>query len=223
MTDSIFLSTQLKRKPEFLGFGLELFAKNLNVGQLVMVSKILPGSPAADAGLAIGDNITEVNGINVMGEPVGVTKRRIVETGEILSVRVRRRMQHISSGRLGKSMKPMGEYDLAENVQLCYIRRRKDFKGYGIWTKHDITMFGVRQTFVSHVEHNSPAYNAGIKSGDQILKIDNFSMEHCDEGDVDKIFSKSFDGVTLLIKRRLDKKEFNGIALSRSLTRSMRD
>lgn len=54
---------RLVPRPDFSGYGFKVHAERYRAGQFI--GQLENGSPARDSGLAVGDRIVEVNGVNV--------------------------------------------------------------------------------------------------------------------------------------------------------------
>ena len=68
---------QIRKWPGFPSYGFDLQPLETTKGQGHYIGRVLPGSPAQDAGLLYGDRIVEVNGINVENETIQKVAQRI--------------------------------------------------------------------------------------------------------------------------------------------------
>lgn len=77
-----------------LGFGTQATISGFLSPKLkrVTVTQVQPGSPAAIAGLAVGDQIIEANGKTIAGAPVRQMARQLrdLKSGEHLRLKVKR-------------------------------------------------------------------------------------------------------------------------------------
>jgi C-terminal processing protease CtpA/Prc len=76
----------------WFGFAMSIDAEGILNPKLrsIKIDKIFPGSPAAKAGLAVGDSILEMAGIEVAGAKADVLKAAIQKSvGETLRLKIR--------------------------------------------------------------------------------------------------------------------------------------
>ena len=168
-----------------------------------LVSKVLNNSPAAAAGLEVGDVIIEFNGKKVMrsaGLPPLVGRARVGEIADVIVIRDKKRRnigvkieqlpgeitqaaytpeskQPVENAALGMKVEEIGETD----------RKRLKIEN------------GVQ---VTEVDNLGPASDAGILKGDVITMIDNREIDSI--GDFESITDdlKSGKSVALLVQRR---------------------
>lgn len=122
-----------------------------NVGEAYTVGFVIPGSPEAEAGLQAGDRISHVLGKEV-------TSYDEVEQELILNP--------------GKEMEMTIDRDGTSRTLTFKVDRNKKY-GVGVYNFEPM-----RKIFVSEIQPGKPAELAGLKNGDQILKINekNFSV-----------------------------------------------
>lgn len=162
----------------------------------VLVSSVLPGSPAEKAGIQEGDRIASVNGVSLRlassdvgdAEMSGIMSRRLtrvldhVKPGDQLDLRVS------SNGQL-KSMRVKAAN--ADSLYRAAERRRVEDRptlGIGIAsTGNARDSLGV---FVMSVEPGGPAEKAGIEEGNRIAAINGVdlrSQRAAERGDDDEM------------------------------------
>ena len=114
------------------------------------IEALVPGSPASEAGMEIGDHITKVNGKEIS------TRSELLDAvahskGEALSLEIRR----------GSQVKPLSVTPVPVQVQPA----APDEPAYTI---------GVEETppLVTSVMHGLPASTAGFLAGDRVIAID---------------------------------------------------
>jgi carboxyl-terminal processing protease len=95
----------------------------------------------------------------------------MVEKNYVEPVEGNKLMQGAINGMI-KSLDPHSVFMTAEMFKELEVETRGSFGGLGI----EITILKDVLTVVSPIE-DTPAYNAGIKAGDQIIKIDDKSTK----------------------------------------------
>lgn len=126
------------------------FIPNTEIGYLV------PGSPAAKAGLQLGDKITAINGDPIRGfagSLDSVTERIILSRGKEITYTIER----------PGAPEPLTLRSGFETEDSRWFQRR-GLRQVGIGTSGD--------AIVGKVMKNSPAADAGLTKGDQVLSID---------------------------------------------------
>jgi serine protease Do len=168
-----------------------------------LVAKVLDDSPAAAAGLEVGDVIVEFNGKKVMrssGLPPLVGRAKVGKEAQVVVIRDRKRKQiGVNIAELPTEItqaaftpeKPESVADraLGMKVETLGDEARKRLK---IDT-------GVQ---VVEVDEAGPASEAGIQKGDVITMIDNKSIESVAEFEAVAEDLESGKSVALLVQRR---------------------
>ncbi len=143
-----------------------------------LVAKVLPDSPAAKAGVQVGDVITEYNGVPVDSSSelpplVGRTKIgtstpiKVLRNGKYLTLRVT--LGELPDEEETKQASEMPEHTSTNRVGVSVadltpeLRQRLDIKKYGV-VVDDIG--------------KGPALSAGIRKGDIIMSINNEKIEN---------------------------------------------
>jgi serine protease Do len=168
--------------------------------QGALVAKVLPGSPAEQAGLQIGDIITEFNGqpIEMSGDLpplVGVTpihekaKLKIIRHGENKTITFKIGLLPEQDEKLAEAkvdVKPVNK--LGINVAALTQEQKESLQISGGVVVQEVAQ--------------GPAKDAGIQRGDVILRIQNEAIR--DPADFDKIIKNLPVGksVAVLIQRR---------------------
>jgi len=149
----------------------------------VLVAEILPGSPAEDAGLQVGDRILAVDGKRV-GLAVGALARLIAqyEPGDRITLDVQAEDGSSRQVRvmLGENPNAAGEPFLGISPWPAILRGLPPeglapFSGEGEWPWEDLPRPGaldVASIMVVSVMEGSPAADAGLQHGDTITSID---------------------------------------------------
>lgn len=122
-----------------------------------MVAEVLPGSPAAEAGIGVGDSLTAVDGVPVQSSAQfgGFIRRRA--PGTVVRIAVR---------------SPSGaarDVSLALSENRPEVYRTSLFQGIGVV---EATAVGARGVDVSTVVEGSAAEAAGLRPGDRILSVE---------------------------------------------------
>lgn len=131
----------------------------------VVLTRVLPGSPAEQAGLREGDVVVavagaEVNGIQDFRASVAATR-----LGSDLPVTVWR-----DRGRIELSLRPVSLEEFrnnAENLVAVEARMTVEWPRYGLTLATD----RLRGLVIRRVERGSPAAAAGLQPGHRILRI----------------------------------------------------
>jgi len=168
-----------------------------------LVAKVLDDSPAAAAGLQVGDVIVEFNGKKVMrssGLPPLVGRAKVGESSRVTVIRDgKRRNIGVTIAQLPNAITQAAfspedspaseEFALGMKVEELGNEARKRLK----------IEAGVQ---VIEVDESGPASEAGIRKGDVITMIDNREVESID--DFEKITDQLQSGksVALLVQRR---------------------
>jgi len=143
-------------------------AQKFGVKHGVLVTKVMPGSPAEKGGLKSGDIIVEFNGepvknvtdlqLKVINTPPGErVKVTVIRNGKrkILTVKI----GQMPGGTSVASVDLMGKYGLSVQKLTPELRRKL---GVPNWIKHGL--------LVTSVKPGSPADDAGLREGDIIVE-----------------------------------------------------
>ncbi len=168
-----------------------------------LVAKVLDDSPAAEAGLEVGDVIVEFNGKKVMrssGLPPLVGRAKVGKEAEVTVIRDKKRRNIgvliaqlpntiTQAAFTPETSPPEGNSALGMKVETLGSEVRKRLK---IET-------GVQ---VVEVDEAGPASDAGIQKGDVITMIDNREVESIDDFEEITDELQSGKSVALLVQRR---------------------
>ena len=168
-----------------------------------LVSKVLDNSPAAAAGLEVGDVIVEFNGKKVMrsaGLPPLVGRARVGEIADVTVIRDKKRRNiGVNIAQLPSSItqasytpetvQPDQDAALGMKVEEIGDTVRKRLK-----IEHGVQ--------VTEVDNLGPASDAGILKGDVITMIDNRDIESISDFESITDDLKSGKSVALLVQRR---------------------
>jgi serine protease Do len=168
-----------------------------------LVAKVLDDSPAAAAGLEVGDVIVEFNGKKVMrssGLPPLVGRAKVGEEALVTVIRdkhqrkINVKIAELPGAITQAAFTPEDEQTREESalgmkVEELSSAARKRLK----------IESGVQ---VVEVDTSGPASDAGIQKGDVIVMIDNRRIESIDDFDVVTDVLKSGKSVALLVQRR---------------------
>ncbi len=168
-----------------------------------LVAKVLDDSPAAEAGLEVGDVIVEFNGKKVMrssGLPPLVGRAKVGKEAEVTVIRDKKRREigvliaqlpnTITQAAFTPESGPQEENSaLGMKVETLSSEARKRLK----------IEAGVQ---VVEVDESGPASDAGIQKGDVITMIDNRDVESIDDFEEITDELQSGKSVALLVQRR---------------------
>lgn len=167
-----------------------------------LVAKVLDDSPAAEAGLQVGDVIVEFNGKKVIrssGLPPLVGRAKVGKEAQVVVIRdQQRRVIGVNIAELPTSITqaaytpqegPAEQSALGMKVEDLSSEARKQLKIEG----------GVQ---VVEVDETGPASDAGLQKGDVITMIDNQPVESLDAFESVTSQLKSGKSVALLVQRR---------------------
>ena len=167
-----------------------------------LVAKVLDDSPAAEAGLEVGDVIVEFNGKKVMrssGLPPLVGRAKVGQEARVVVIRNKqRRTIGVNIAELPTSITQAAytpEEDTAEESALGMKVERLDSEA-----RKQLKIKGGVQ--VVEVDETGPASDAGILKGDVITMIDNQPVESLDAFEAVTGQLKAGKSVALLVQRR---------------------
>ena len=145
-----------------------------------LVSKVQPGTPAADAKLEEGDVITKVDKRRVKNNSELRNVIGLLKPGSDVKLEIyrngKKRFLNLELGEfpeeaLASQGKNQNFGDSGLSLQRLNPAVHDDWiERYGITSKKGL--------LVTHVEPNSKAYNAGLKAGDVLLKVNRKSLSH---------------------------------------------
>lgn len=167
-----------------------------------LVAKVLDGSPAAEAGLEVGDVIVEFNGKKVIRSsslPPLVGRAKVGQEAEVTVVRNKKR-QNIGvqiaqlPGATTQAAYTPEEKEIEESVLGMKIGALGSEAGKRLKIEGGVE--------VTEVDETGPARDAGIQKGDVITMIDNRAIDSV--GDFEAVTEelKTGKSVALLVQRR---------------------
>ena len=167
-----------------------------------LVAKVLDDSPAAQAGLEVGDVIVEFNGKKVMrssGLPPLVGRAKVGEEAQVVVIRDRqRRTIGVNIAELPSSI-----------TQAAYTPEEESMEGSALGMKVESLSAEARKQLkveggvqVVEVDDSGPASDAGIQKGDVITMIDNQPVESLDAFESVTGELQAGKSVALLVQRR---------------------
>ncbi len=168
-----------------------------------LVAKVLDDSPAAEAGLEVGDVIVEFNGKKVLRSsalPPLVGRAKVGKSAEVIVIRDRKPQKiGVTIAQLPGSItqaayKPEAEEETHHSALGMKVEELDDAA-----RKRLKISSGVR---VTEVDDFGPAGEAGIVKGDVITMIDNRDVESVDDFDDIASDLQSGKSVALLVQRR---------------------
>ncbi len=168
-----------------------------------LVAKVLDDSPAAEAGLEVGDVIVEFNGKKVMRSsalPPLVGRAKVGKSAEVIVIRERKRQKiGVTIAQLPGSITQAAYTPEAEEESHHSALGMKVEELDDAARKRLKISSGVR---VTEVDDFGPAGEAGIVKGDVITMIDNRDVESVDDFDDIASDLQSGKSVALLVQRR---------------------
>jgi serine protease Do len=167
-----------------------------------LVAKVLDGSPAAAAGLEVGDVIVEFNGKPVMrssGLPPLVGRAKVGKEAQVVVIRNKERRQ------IGVNIAQLP----TEITQAAYTPEDNVVEESALGMKVEALSADVRKRLkieggvqVVQVDATGPASEAGIQKGDVITMIDNKPVDSVGEFEAVTDALKSGKSVAMLVQRR---------------------
>ncbi|TNF91553.1 MAG: PDZ domain-containing protein, partial [Gammaproteobacteria bacterium] len=168
-----------------------------------LVAKVLDESPAAEAGLQVGDVIVEFNGKKVMrssGLPPLVGRAKVGREAQVTVIRDKKRQDigvviaQLPSTITQAAYQPESKPEIEESSLGMKVEELSRDAGKRLKIESGVQ--------VVEVDEYGPASDAGIQKGDVITMIDNQAVESLD--DFEKIAGELQSGksVALLVQRR---------------------
>jgi S1-C subfamily serine protease len=151
----------------------------------MIVSSVLPNSPASAAGIRIGDQLLRINGSEPYGRDCNMANWGSLEQPTVTILTIRRDSGF--SRVVPIQLQSVRQY---LNASLITARARANFKPAS-QRSHDVPAVGTftlglegdllgGSLVVRSVLKNSPAHRAGISPGDSILEINGHSLSESD-------------------------------------------
>jgi len=155
---------QLIRFGEVRRGRLGISMQDVTGGEGATVTEVVPGSPAAEAGLRKGDVVTGLNGRPVRGAAELRARLGVVPIGETVELRVLRgkEAQAVKAriGEIEKGKAVAGGQTIQELAGAAFAQaERKGLPGRD------------RAVLVTAVEADSPAFSLGLRPGDLIIGV----------------------------------------------------
>lgn len=156
----------------------------------ILISEVRPDSPAAQAGLQVGDEIVSIRNTRTHSTDQVVHLVQNAQQGDPFTMQVRRDGQLLTAtGTLGSYTTFFGQADTAQGVHrpALGIRVRKNASG---------------RLEITEVEPNSPAQTAEIRAGDEIISAGNMQVHTFDEFVAALEQAKIGNPITLQVRRQ---------------------
>lgn len=168
-----------------------------------LVAKVLEDSPAAEAGLEVGDVIVEFNGKKVMrssGLPPLVGRAKVGKEAEVTVIRDKKRRNiGVLIAQLPNTITQAAfNPDSSSPEENSALGMKVETLGSEVRKRLKIEA-GVQ---VVEVDESGPASDAGIQKGDVITMIDNREVESIDDFEEITDQLQSGKSVALLVQRR---------------------
>ena len=170
---------------------------NLSSPRGVLIQRIVPGSPAEQAGLKDGDIITDVNGVLVENKDTLNAKIQEVAVGKVAHLKITRSGRTLNKdvvvsergrGFAGNRILPtIGERQIGFKVRNISPRDRKKLQ----------LSRGLNGVLVEKVFPSSPAYEAGLEKGDLIIQVNRAKIKS--RKDLLEYFSSRVDASSLIL------------------------
>ena len=157
-----------------------------------VVAQVIPGTPAEEAGLQIGDVIVEMNGEPVIGSSDLRNKVGLLRVGDAVRLTIERD---------GKPMTIELAVGESSEVALGAGSQIPQLKGVvlGPLTPSSPLHEEVEGVLVIEVEVDTPAWNAGLREGDVIVEVNRREVKSTDE--ILEAFEGSVPPLLLNIRR----------------------
>lgn len=180
------------------------FAISLAKPDEVLVSTVIPDSPAHHVGLLPGDQIVAINGRSTSGLKLDEIRDLLLkpERPRELDVKVNRNGSLIVLNIGTRKMKELEDTNL-DQVPPDADRSSGDNYILGIYALHDGEP---REAMVAQVEYPSPAFDAGLHVGDLLLAVNGLPIAQIDRKDLSKLLTPSSPAKVVLEVSRLNKK-----------------
>jgi serine protease Do len=168
-----------------------------------LVAKVLDDSPAAAAGLEVGDVIVEFNGKKVMRSsslPPLVGRAKVGQEAEVTVVRNKQRrsigvqIAQLPAATTQAAYTPESEQIIEESALGMKVEALGSDAGKRLKIENGVQ--------VVEVDESGPARDAGILKGDVITMIDNRAVDSVGDFEVITDELKSGKSVALLVQRR---------------------
>jgi serine protease Do len=168
-----------------------------------LVAKVLDDSPAAAAGLEVGDVIVEFNGKKVMRSsslPPLVGRAKVGQEAQVTVVRNKQRrnigvqIAQLPGATTQAAYTPEGDQAIEESALGMKVEQLGSEAGKRLKIENGVQ--------VVEVDETGPARDAGIMKGDVITMIDNRAVESLDDFEVITNELKTGKSVALLVQRR---------------------
>jgi serine protease Do len=168
-----------------------------------LVAKVLDDSPAAAAGLEVGDVIVEFNGKKVMRSsslPPLVGRAKVGQKAEVTVVRNKQRrnigvqIAQLPAATTQAAYTPESEQIIEESALGMKVEELGSEAGKRLKIENGVQ--------VVEVDDSGPARDAGIMKGDVITMIDNRAVDSVGDFEVITDELKSGKSVALLVQRR---------------------
>ncbi len=168
-----------------------------------LVAKVLDDSPAAAAGLEVGDVIVEFNGKKVMRSsslPPLVGRAKVGQEAEVTVVRDKQRrnigvqIAQLPAATTQAAYTPESEQIIEESALGMKVEELGSEVGKRLKIENGVQ--------VVEVDDSGPARDAGIMKGDVITMIDNRAVDSVGDFEVITDELKSGKSVALLVQRR---------------------
>ena len=157
-----------------------------------VVAQVIPGTPAEEAGLQIGDVIVEMNGEAVIGSSDLRNKVGLLRVGDAVRLTIERDGEPMT---IELAVGESSEVALGAGSQIPQL------KGVvlGPLTPSSPLHEEVEGVLVIEVEVDTPAWNAGLREGDVIVEVNRREVKSTDE--ILEAFEGSFPPLLLNIRR----------------------
>lgn len=201
-------------------------AKDIDVEQGVLVNEVFEESPAEKAGLKAGDVITKYRGTDIEGVPQFVDLVHESKPGEKVALKLVRdgKEMHLNAEIGEREIEKHAfkffddwkhpEFGHKEDWPHAFSYSTSFFGGGYIGVRiHDLNdqladALGLKQedgAFVLQADEDGPAYKAGIRGGDVIVRVDGEEIE--DSDDLRSVIGEKEEGAEVDVTVYRDKKK----------------